>query len=281
MANAVEIKIMSSNAMREALLELFPMFERETGQKPMPTFVGGVDIMKRMAAGEICDLVIMSGPQIDQLIGQGKIKAGSRVDLVRSGIGVAVRAGAPRPDISSAEAIKRALLAAKSITYSSGPSGVYLANLFAKMGIADALKDKIKPVPPGVPAGSFVARGEAEIGFQQISELLPVQGIDLGRTATRRHPGDHGVFRRHPCRRRTHGGGQVADGVHHLAGGLPRHQEKGARPGLARIPEKWAPVFRKGYAPLKRFGAAPPRSPPTRHQARPTPGIPWFAAGRA
>ncbi len=165
--------------MREALLELLPMFERATGHKPMPTFVGGVDIMKRMAAGETCDLVIMSGPQIDQLIAQGKLKAGSRVDLVRSGIGVAVRAGAPRPDISSAEAIKRALLAAKSITYSSGPSGVYLANLFAKMGIAEALKAKVNPVPPGVPAGSLVARGEAEIGFQQISELLPVAGIDL------------------------------------------------------------------------------------------------------
>jgi len=175
----VEIRIMSSNAMREALLELLPMFERATGHKPMPTFVGGVDIMKRMAAGETCDLVIMSGPQIDQLIAQGKLKAGSRVDLVRSGIGVAVRAGAPRPDISSAEAIKRALLAAKSIAYSSGPSGVYLANLFAKMGIAEALKAKVNPVPPGVPAGSLVARGEAEIGFQQISELLPVAGIDL------------------------------------------------------------------------------------------------------
>ncbi len=165
--------------MREALLELFPMFERASAHKPMPTFVGGVDIMKRMAAGETCDLVIMSGPQIDQLIAQGKLKAGSRVDLVRSGIGVAVRAGAPRPDISSAEAIKRALLAAKSIAYSSGPSGVYLANLFAKMGIAEALKAKVNPVPPGVPAGSLVARGEAEIGFQQISELLPVAGIDL------------------------------------------------------------------------------------------------------
>ena len=176
---AVEIKIMSSNAMREALLELFPMFEQASGHKPKPSFIGGVDIMKRMAAGETCDLVIMSGPQIDQLIDQGKLKAGSRVDLVRSGIGVAVRTGAPRPDISSAEAIKRALLAAQSITYSSGPSGVYLANLFAKMGIADAIKDKIKPVPPGVPAGSYVAKGEAEIGFQQISELLPVQGIDL------------------------------------------------------------------------------------------------------
>src|SRR5262245_45568478 len=174
-----DIKIMSSNAMREALLELFPMFERASGHKPKPSFVGGVDIMKRMAAGETCDLVIMSGPQIDQLIGQGKVKPGSRVDLVRSGVGVAGRAGAPRPDISSAESIKRALLAAKSITYSSGPSGVYLANLFIKMGIADAIKAKIKTAPPGVPAGSFVASGEAEIGFQQISELMPVQGIDL------------------------------------------------------------------------------------------------------
>src|SRR5262245_57938058 len=133
----VDIKIMSSNAMREALLELFPMFERVSGHRPKPSFVGGVDIMKRMAAGETCDLVIMSGPQIDQLTDQSKIRPGSRVDLVRSGVGVAVRAGAPRPDISSAEAVKRALLAAKSITYSSGPSGVYLANLFTRMGIAD------------------------------------------------------------------------------------------------------------------------------------------------
>jgi len=175
----VDIQVMSSNAMREALLELFPGFEEASGHKVVPRFVGGVDIMKRMAAGETCDLVIMSGPQIDQLIAQGKVAAGSRVDLVRSGVGVAVRAGAPRPDISSAEAVKRALLAAKSITYSSGPSGVYLANLFAKMGIAEALKPKIKIAPPGVPAGSFIARGEAEIGFQQVSELMPVAGIDL------------------------------------------------------------------------------------------------------
>ena len=170
---------MSSNAMREALLELFPGFEQASGHKVVPRFVGGVDIMKRMAAGETCDLVIMSGPQIDQLIAQGTVASGSRVDLVRSGIGVAVRAGAPRPDIGTAEAVKRALLAAKSITYSSGPSGVYLANLFVRLGIADQLKPKIKQVPPGVPAGSLVASGEAEIGFQQISELMPVSGIDL------------------------------------------------------------------------------------------------------
>jgi molybdate transport system substrate-binding protein len=179
MADALDINVMSSNAMREALLELLPGFERASGHKVTPTFVGGVDIMKRMAAGATCDLVIMAGASIDQLIEQGKVVAGSRVDLVKSGIGVAVRAGAPRPDIGSADAVKRALLAAKSIAYSSGPSGVYLANLFARMGIADALKPKIKAVAPGVPAGSLVARGEAEIGFQQISELLPVGGIDL------------------------------------------------------------------------------------------------------
>src|SRR5207245_807701 len=122
-----------------------PGFERSSRHTVAPLFVGGVDIMKRMAAGETCDLVIMAGAQVDQLIAQGKVAAGSRVDLVRSGIGVAVRAGAPRPDIRSADAIKRALVAAKSITYSSGPSGVYLANLFVRMGIADALKPKIKP----------------------------------------------------------------------------------------------------------------------------------------
>jgi len=179
MTDAVDINVMSSNAMREALLELLPGFERASGHKVTPTFVGGVDIMKRMAAGATCDLVIMAGASIDQLIEQGKVVAGSRVDLVKSGIGVAVRAGAPRPDIGSADAVKRALIAAKSIAYSSGPSGVYLANLFARMGIAETLKPKIKAVPPGVPAGSLVARGEAEIGFQQISELLPVAGIDL------------------------------------------------------------------------------------------------------
>src|SRR5262249_30333704 len=101
----VDIKLISSNAMREALLALFPGFEQASGDKVAPAFVGGVDIMKRMAAGETCDLVIMAGVQIDQLIDQGKVVPGSRVDLVRSGIGVAVRAGAPRPDIGSADAI--------------------------------------------------------------------------------------------------------------------------------------------------------------------------------
>jgi len=122
--------------------------------------------------------VIMAAGAIDELIKLGKIAAGSRVDLAKSGVGVAVRAGAPRPDISSGEALKRAVLAAKSIVYSHGPSGVYIAGLFQRMGIAEELKSKIKQVQ-GEPAGAVVARGEAEIGFQQMSELLPVPGIDL------------------------------------------------------------------------------------------------------
>jgi molybdate transport system substrate-binding protein len=121
--------------------------------------------------------VIIAGYFIDELIAAGVIVVGSRADLAKSGVGVAVRAGAPRPDVSSVDAFKRALLTAKSIAYSAGPSGVYLAGLFERMGIADDLKPKIKQFK-GVPIGAVVARGEAEIGFQQVSELLPVAGID-------------------------------------------------------------------------------------------------------
>ncbi len=120
----------------------------------------------------------MAAGAIDELMRLGKIAPGSRVDLAKSGVGAAVRAGAPHPDISSAEALKRALIAAKSIVISTGPSGVYLAGLFQRMGIADELKPKLKQVM-GEPTGAVVARGEAQIGFQQMCELLPVAGIDL------------------------------------------------------------------------------------------------------
>jgi molybdate transport system substrate-binding protein len=178
MANAAEVKVLASNALKEAYLELVPAFERTTEHKVATTWAGTNDIMKRMAAGETYDLVIMAGPAIDELIKQGKIVAGSRVDLAKSGVGIAVRAGAPKPDISSGDAVKRALLAAKSIAYSSGPSGVYLAGLFQRMGIADEIKPKVKQTSPGLPVGEVIARGEAEIGFQQVSELLPIAGID-------------------------------------------------------------------------------------------------------
>jgi molybdate transport system substrate-binding protein len=173
-----EIKMIASGGLKAACLELIPAFERATQHRVAAVWAGSVDIMKRMQAGETFDLVIMPGTAIDELIKLGKVVAGSRVDLAKSGIGVAVGAGAPKPDIGSAEALKQALLAASSIAYSTSASGVYLVGLFQRMGVADELKAKIRQSPPGVPVGELVARGEAEIGFQQVSELLPIAGID-------------------------------------------------------------------------------------------------------
>jgi molybdate transport system substrate-binding protein len=121
---------------------------------------------------------MLPAPQIDGLIKQGKLIPEGRVDVAKSGIGVAVRAGAPKIDISSAEGIKKALLAAKTIAYSTGPSGVHIEALIRQWGLADQLKSKIVPPRPNVPIGEVVASGDAEIGFQQVSELLPVKGID-------------------------------------------------------------------------------------------------------
>jgi molybdate transport system substrate-binding protein len=177
MANAAEIRVLSSNAIKEAYLELVPQFEKATGHKVATTWAPTIGIMKRMQEGETFDLVIMSAEGIDRLTKDGKLVSGSRVDLVKSGIGIAVRQGAAKPDVGSSEALKKTLLAAASIGYSTGPSGVYLAGLFARMGIAEAVKPKVKVVTPGVPVGTVVASGEAEIGLQQISELLPVAGI--------------------------------------------------------------------------------------------------------
>ncbi len=171
---------MASLAIREAYLELVPQFEKQSGHKVVTEWAGMVDIKKRVLAGEIVDLVVGSASALDELIQARKLAPG-RVDLAKSGVAVAValRAGAPRPDIGSGAALKRALLAAKSIGCSSGPSGVYLAELFKRMGIAEQLKAKIAQTPPGTAVGPLIARGEVEIGFQQLSELLPTQGIDI------------------------------------------------------------------------------------------------------
>jgi molybdate transport system substrate-binding protein len=173
-----EIKVLSSIATREAYLELVPQFESTSGHKVTTTWAGTTAIMQRMAAGERYDLIVISSTEIEELIRRGTIVAGSRVDLAKSGIGIAVRAGAPRPDVSSSAALKQALLAAKTVGYTSGPSGVYMAGLIEKMGIAAEVKAKYRGVPSGGTIGTIVASGDAEIGFQQVSELVHIPGID-------------------------------------------------------------------------------------------------------
>jgi molybdate transport system substrate-binding protein len=175
-ADSAEIRVLASIALKGAYLELAPRFERASGARLATEWAGTGPIMERMQGGESADLVIGPAKLIDQLIALGKIVPGSRADIARSGIGVAVQRGAPRPDLGSADALKRALLLAKSIAYSSGPSGVYLAGLFRQMGIAEELRPKVTQTPPGTFVGELVARGEAEIGFQQVAELFHVGG---------------------------------------------------------------------------------------------------------
>ncbi len=175
-AGAAEIKLLSSGAMRTALEELAPQFERATEHKLAISFAGTNAIASRLQAGETVDVVIAASPVIDTFVEAGRLA--TRVDLVRSGVGVAVRAGAPKPDIGSAEAFKRTLLAAKSFARSTGPSGVYIARLIEGLGIAEEMKEKTTIVRTGLVA-ELVAKGEAEIGVQQISELIAVKGVDV------------------------------------------------------------------------------------------------------
>ena len=177
-SNAAEIKVLSTQATEQTYRELVPQFEQASGHKVTTIFTGTLDANKRLAAGETYDLLIMSSASIDEHIKGGKVVPGSRVDLAKSGVAVAVRAGAPKPDISTTEAFTKTLLAAKSIGYSTGPSGVYMIGVFQRMGIADEIKHKLKQTPTGVFVGSIIANGEAEIGFQQVSELSHFAGVD-------------------------------------------------------------------------------------------------------
>lgn len=177
-AHAAEITVMSSVAIKDAYLELVPAFEQASGYKVVTLWAPTVEMMTRLKTDEPVDLVLMAIGNVEELIKLGKLAAGTRVDIVRSGIGVAIRKGAARPDIATAAGLQATLLAAPSISYSTGPSGVYLVGLFERMGIADAIKPKIRQVQ-GVPVAELVARGEVAIGFQQISEILPVAGAEL------------------------------------------------------------------------------------------------------
>jgi molybdate transport system substrate-binding protein len=183
-AAAAEIKVVTSGAFTAAYLQLAPEYERTTHNKLDTGFGPSMGtthnaIPMRLARGEVIDVVILAAPALDELIKQGKVVASSRVDLVESRMALAVKAGAPHPDISTVDALKRTLLAAKSIAYSDSASGVYLSTvLFPKLGIADQIKGKSKKIEAD-PVGGVVATGEFEIGFQQISELRPVKGIDI------------------------------------------------------------------------------------------------------
>jgi len=173
------VTVLSTRATEQAYRELVPAFERASGHRVSTRFTGTVDVKQRIAAGEGFDLLIMASADIDAFLAAGVLVAGSRVDLASSGIGVAVRAGAAKPNISTTRALVDALRAAKTVGYSTGPSGNYALGLFERLGIAEAIKPKLRLVPTGGFVGSLIANGEAEFGFQQVSELSHFPGIDL------------------------------------------------------------------------------------------------------
>jgi molybdate transport system substrate-binding protein len=183
-AQAAEVHVMISGGLSAAYNALVPEFEKATGNKvitaygpSMGTTANAIPI--RLGRGEPADVLILVGYALDDLIKQGKAASGSKVDLVNSKIGVAVKAGSPKPDISSADAVKQALLAAKSVAYSDSASGVYVSTeMFDKLGIKEAMKDKAKKIP-ATPVAEIVAKGDAEIGLQQISELKAISGVDI------------------------------------------------------------------------------------------------------
>jgi molybdate transport system substrate-binding protein len=175
--STTSLKMISSMATRELLRELAASYQAASAQPVLSESAGGVDVAKRVHAGEAVDVVVLARAAIDKLTADGKVLAASRVDLVQSGIAVAVRAGAPLPDISCEGAVKNAVQAAKTLSYSTGPSGVYLEKTFERWGILHAIKPRIVVPPPGVPVGSLVASGKVELGFQQLSELMNLEGV--------------------------------------------------------------------------------------------------------
>jgi molybdate transport system substrate-binding protein len=233
-----EIKVVTSRAFEAAYLELVPEYERSTHNKVVTEFGSSMGtthnaIPLRLERGEAIDVVIMAAPALEDLIAQGRVRADTRVDLAQSKIGMAVKAGAPEPDISTIDALKRTLLAAKSIAYSDSASGVYLSTeLFPKLGIAGQIKGKTRQIE-GDPVGEVVANGEVEIGFQQISELRPVKGIDI---VGELPPG--------------------AQRVTVIAAGIPTTS---MRPEAAKALIQWL-ASPAAYSAIKKSGLEPPKS---------------------
>jgi len=178
-AHAAEVRLLASGALKEAYLELLPDFEKVSGHKVTVAWSSTTDIQKRIIAGEVADLVILGNAGTEELLKQGKLVGNTRAILAKSGIYVAVRSGAAIPDISSVDALKTSVLTAKSVAYSEGASGTYLVTMFKKIGIYDQVRPKALIAKANEPVGEKLVRGEADLGFHQLSELVPVKGIQI------------------------------------------------------------------------------------------------------
>ncbi len=178
-SNGEGIAGISSMATRHVLSELATAYERRSGQGVAVESVGGVDAVRRIEAGEAFDFAVLAAPAIDKLAAAGRVDPDTRIDLARSRVAIAVRAGARRPDLGSGQTVRDAVLAAYSVGYSTGPSGQHLARLLERWGIGNTVAPRLVEATPGVAVGTLVARGDVEIGFQQLSELVHLPGIDV------------------------------------------------------------------------------------------------------
>jgi molybdate transport system substrate-binding protein len=173
------LKLLSSMATRDLLREMVSGYQVETARAVSCEAAGGIDVARRVQGGEAVDVVVLASNAIDKLIEEKKLIAGSRIDLVKSGIAIAIRANSPRPKVGTEDEVKSAVLAAATLSYSTGPSGVYLEKMFERWGILEAIRNRIVVPPPGVGVGSMLAGGTAELGFQQLSELKNVSNIEV------------------------------------------------------------------------------------------------------
>lgn len=174
---AAEVRVVAPNAVKESVSEAISVFEQATGHKVAVAWTGTEAITKRVAEGEVVDVVINAAQNIDRQSRDGKLRGETRTDFARSGIGVAVPASAAKIDISNADAMKAALLSARSIVVSSGTSGRHMVEVFTRLGVGEQLKAKTKQPPSGAQIADFLASEEADLGFQQVSELLHAKGV--------------------------------------------------------------------------------------------------------
>ncbi len=177
---ATEIKVLASNGVKGALEELAPAFERKTGNKLVISFGLAAALKRQIEGGEAFDLAILTSGGIEDLAKQGKVEAGVHASIARSGVGIGIKKGAPRPDIATPDALKRTLLAAKSISWAKeGASGVYFAGMLERIGIADQMKPKIVLAPSGVEVGKLVAGGQVQLGVILVNELMAAPGVEV------------------------------------------------------------------------------------------------------